>query len=82
MLTKLTLAAAVVAAAAFLTPASAVPFTSQANTAAEAAADGGLVTQAHYRRHRVHRHRSLRRRCASRHGWRTRGFYRCVRRHR
>ena len=58
MLKKLTLGAALVAAAAFLTPASAAPPVTQAGVAAEGAADG-LVQQVHWRhrhRHWHHRH--------------------------
>ena len=56
MLNKLTLGAALVAAAAFLTPASAAPPVTQAGVAAEGAADG-LVQQVHWRhRHWRHRH--------------------------
>jgi hypothetical protein len=85
----MTLAAAVVAAAAFLTPVSAAPLASQTNLAHAAKTDSGLVTQAHYRRHhhRVHhrhfrRHRFWRHRCAARWGVGTRAYYRCLRRHR
>jgi hypothetical protein len=56
MLKKLTLGAALVAAAAFLTPASAAPPVTQTGVAAEGAADG-LVQQVHWRhRHWRHRH--------------------------
>jgi len=56
MLKKLTLGAALVAAAAFLTPASAAPPMPQAGVAAEGAAEG-LVQQVHWRhRHWHHRH--------------------------
>lgn len=54
MLKKLTLGAALVAAAAFLTPASAAPPLAQTVVATEAAGEG-LVQQVHWRhRHRHH----------------------------
>lgn len=57
MLKKLTLSAALVAAAAFLTPASAAPPMTQTGVAAEGAGDS-LVQQVHRRhRHRWHHHR-------------------------
>jgi opacity protein-like surface antigen len=57
MLKKLTLGAALVAAAAFITPASAAPPVAQISVAAESAGDG-LVQQVHWRhRHRHYRHR-------------------------
>lgn len=95
MLTKMTLAAAIVAAAAFLTPVGAAPAVSPANPAAQTSAEGGLVTQVRHRRvhrHRAHhrrvhrrrhiRHRGWRQRCAARYGFRTAAYYRCLRRHR
>jgi hypothetical protein len=57
MLKKLTLGAALLAAAAFLTPASAAPPLAQAGVATEATGEG-LVQQVHWRhRHRHHHHR-------------------------
>jgi len=56
MLKRLTLGAALVAAAAFLTPASAAPPVTQAGVAVDGATEG-LVQQVHWRhRHRWHRH--------------------------
>jgi hypothetical protein len=59
MLKKLTLGAALVAAAAFLTPASAAPPVTQAGAAVDGVSEG-LVQQVHWR----HRHR-----------WRHYGYY-------
>jgi hypothetical protein len=55
MLKKLTLGAALVAAAAFLTPASAAPPMAQTVVAVEGAAEG-LVQQVHWRHRHRHRH--------------------------
>jgi len=84
MLMKLTLGAAAVAAAAFLTPLSAAPFTPQTSVAEEA-----LVQQVHWRRRHGWRH--CRRVChghlhySYRHGhWHCHGHwhYRCHWHHR
>jgi hypothetical protein len=55
MLKTLTLSAALVAAAAFLTPASAAPPIPQTGVAVEGAAEG-LVQQVHWRRRHYRRH--------------------------
>jgi len=55
MLKKLTLGAALVAAAAFLTPASAAPPVTQAGVAVDGATDG-LVQQVHWRHRHYRRH--------------------------
>lgn len=55
---KVTIGAAFIAAAAFLTPASAAPVAGPGAVAAQKQAQEGLVQQAHWRhRHRWHRHR-------------------------
>jgi hypothetical protein len=74
MFMKLTLGAAAVAAVAFLTPVSAAPFTPQTGVA-----EGALVEQVHWwgRRHCEY----WRHECASRWGWGTPRFYRCLWRH-
>jgi hypothetical protein len=61
MLKSLTLGAAVVAAAAILTPASAGPAPTQ--DALVKVADGGLLLQAHYRHRYHHHHHHCRRVC-------------------
>jgi hypothetical protein len=82
MIAKMTLAAAVVAAAAFLTPAAAAPLAPQSTQVD--ATESGLVTQVHRRHH--HHWRHCRRVChghlhySYRHGhWHCHGHwhYRC-----
>jgi hypothetical protein len=93
MIGKLALAAGLVAFGMLATPpaatAAALP---QSRPAVDV--DASVVQQVHHRRHhRFHRHRFVylsagpsycsvwRHRCANRWGWRTRAYFRCVRRH-
>lgn len=77
MFAKMTLAAAVVAVAAFLTPASAAPLAPQ-STISEAATNGGLVTQVHYRHRHHHHYRHCRRVCHGHMHWSNwHGHYVC-----
>src|SRR5262245_9189109 len=69
MIAKATLAAGFIAAAAFLTPASAAPLVPQSQ-APVTASNEGLVQQVHYRHHRHWRHRHWHHR-----HWRHRHFY-------
>jgi hypothetical protein len=74
MLTKLTLGAAAIAAVAYLAPVSAAPLPTQTPVAEEA-----LVQQVHDRGRGYCRY--WRHECASRWGWGTPRFHRCLWRH-
>jgi hypothetical protein len=76
MLTKLTLSAAAFAALAFATPISAATLGPPTPVPA---VEEGLLHQAQWYGHR--RCRYWRRECASRWGWGSRGYYRCLWRH-
>jgi hypothetical protein len=77
MLTKLTLAAAVIGTVALLTPASAAPIAPQSAIPEVAGTEGNLLLQVH-RRHRHWHHRHCRRVCHGHLRWsRWRGHYVC-----
>ena len=87
MLTKMTLAAGVVALSALAVPASATTIAPQSNFP-QSVADSSLTQQVHYRnRHRWHygygygRCRAWRHECAGRWGWGGSRFHRCLWRH-
>ncbi len=74
MLTRVTLGAAAVAAFAYLAPTLAAPLTAQTPLAGQTLAQ--QVQWGGYGRCRYWRHE-----CASRWGWGTSGYYRCLYRH-
>ena len=80
MLTKLSLAAGLVLAAATLAPVGAGAATPQSPIPAVVAADGGLIQKAQWGWGYGRCH-AWRRECAARWGWRTPGFFRCLGRH-
>jgi hypothetical protein len=71
MLTKMTLAAAVIGMTALLTPASAAPVAPQSAIPEAAMTEGSLLTQVYHRRHRHwHHHRHCRLVCHGHLHWR------------
>src|SRR5215467_14467036 len=80
MLTKLSLAAGLVLAAASLAPVGASAAAPQSPIPAGVAADGGLIQNAQWGWGYGRCH-AWRRECAARWGWRTPGFFRCLGRH-
>jgi len=80
MLTKFSLAACLVLAAATLAPVGAGAAAPQSQIPAVVAADRGLIQKAQWGWGYGRCH-AWRRECAARWGWRTPGFFRCLARH-